>query len=66
MRARGVRRSRYIGLAKTQLQMLATAAAINLPRVYDWLTQVPHSLTHITLFANLAPKSSLDLSGWHA
>lgn len=61
-----VRRSRYIGLAKTRLQMLATAAAINLHRVYDWLTEVPRSLTRTTLFASLAPKLSLVLSGWHA
>ena len=61
-----VRRSRYIGLAKTRLQMLATAAAINLHRVYDWLTEVPRLLTRTTLFASLAPEPSLVLSGWHA
>jgi transposase len=61
-----VRRSRYMGLAKTRLQMLATAAAINLHRVYDWLTDVPRSLTRTTLFACLAPEPSLVPSGWQA
>jgi len=32
------RRSRYIGMGKTNIQRLATAAAINLKRVSDWLT----------------------------
>jgi Transposase DDE domain len=34
----GLRRSRYLGLEKTHLQHMATAAAINLIRVYDWLS----------------------------
>lgn len=34
----GMRRSRYHGLEKTRLQHFATAAAINLIRVYDWLS----------------------------
>src|SRR5262249_37886035 len=37
VRAFGLRRSRYIGIGKTHLQHLATAAAINLKRVSDWL-----------------------------
>ena len=36
-RAFGLRRSRYRGMAKTQLQHVATAAAINLVRVSGWL-----------------------------
>ncbi|MBN2390256.1 MAG: transposase, partial [Anaerolineae bacterium] len=36
-RAFGMRRSRYLGLAKTHLQHLATAAAMNLPRAVQWL-----------------------------
>jgi transposase len=35
-RSFGLRRSRYIGLAKTHLQHLATAAALNLTRVAAW------------------------------
>ena len=37
VRAFGLRRSRYIGLAKTHLQMVATATAINLERFADYL-----------------------------
>ena len=32
-----LRRTRYIGLARTHLQQVASAAAINLARVFDWL-----------------------------
>jgi len=37
VRRLGLRRSRYRGLEKTRLQHMATAAAINFIRVYDWL-----------------------------
>lgn len=37
VRRSGMRRSRYIGLAKTHLQHLLTASAINIVRVMDWL-----------------------------
>src|SRR4030095_3751284 len=37
VRAFDLRRSRYMGISKTRLQHLATAAAINLKRVSDWL-----------------------------
>ena len=36
VRTFGLRRSRYIGLAKTRLQHLVTAAAMNLTRVVAW------------------------------
>jgi transposase len=38
VRAFGLRKARYLGLAKTRLQHLATAAAMNLERLADWLT----------------------------
>lgn len=38
VRALGLRRSRYIGLAKTHLDHVLTAAAIDFLRVNDWLT----------------------------
>jgi transposase len=41
MRAFDLRRSRYIGLAKTHLQHILIATAINLVRVVAWLTD-PH------------------------
>jgi len=43
VRRMGLRRSRYIGEPRTHLQHVATAAAINLCRLDDWLTGVsPH------------------------
>ena len=50
-----LRRSRYIGLAKTHLQHVATAAAINLTRLADWLMDVPTAQTRHSRFAALAP-----------
>lgn len=49
----GLRRARYRGLAKTHLQHLATAAAINLIRVMHWLAEVPRSQTRQSRFAAL-------------
>jgi transposase len=37
VRAFGLRRARYVGIAKTRLQHFATAAALNLERIADWL-----------------------------
>jgi transposase len=45
VRGFGLRRSRYLGLAKTHLQHTLTAAAINLARVDAWLCGVPLALT---------------------
>jgi transposase len=50
-----LRRSRYIGLAKTHLQHVATAAAINLTRLADWLMDNPTAQTRLSSFAALAP-----------
>lgn len=52
--ALGARRSRYRGMAKTHLQHLATAAAVNLLRVIAWLNKVPRSATPQSHFALLA------------
>ncbi len=54
-RTMGLRRTRYIGLAKTHLQHVLTATAINLKRIVDWLTEVPHATTRTSAFAALAP-----------
>jgi transposase len=51
VRAFGLRRSRYIGMAKTRLQHLATAAAINLERVSDWLAGIDREKTRRSAFA---------------
>ena len=49
-----LRRSRYLGLAKTRLQHLFTAIAINLVRFDAWLNKVPHAKTRTSRFAALA------------
>jgi transposase len=41
-----LRRSRSIGLARTHLQHLLTAAALNLPRAVAWLVTMPRATTH--------------------
>ena len=51
-----LRRSRYLGLAKTHLQHLAIAAAINLTRVVScWMTDQAKSPLYRSSFAKLAP-----------
>jgi transposase len=54
VRAFGLRRSRYRGLAKTHLQHIATAAAINLERLAAWFQAIPHAATRTSRFAGLA------------
>src|SRR6266540_2065462 len=47
VRRAGLRRSRYIGLAKTRLQHIATAAALNLVRINEWCSGTPLAKTRI-------------------
>ena len=54
VRGFGLRRSRYRGLAKTHLQQVATAAAINIDRLGAWLMGRPQAVTRISRFARLA------------
>jgi transposase len=54
IRAFGLRRTRYCGLAKTSLQQAVTAAAINVQRVVNWLEGVPQEKTRRSRFARLA------------
>jgi transposase len=51
----GLRRSRYLGLAKTHLQHVITAAAINLVRVAEWFAGTPVARTRVSRFAALQP-----------
>ena len=51
----GMRRTRYIGLLKTHLQHILTAAALNLFRVVNWLNAIPSAKTRRSHFAALAP-----------
>jgi transposase len=55
IRAFGLRKARYRGLAKTHLQHVATATAINLVRLADWLNGAPRATTRRSQFAALAP-----------
>jgi len=49
-----LRRSRYVGLAKTHLQHIAIAAAMNFSRVWAWLEQRPKAQTRRSKFLALA------------
>jgi transposase len=53
VRACGMRRCRYAGQAKTHLQHLATAAALNVLRIGDWLAEKPREQTRTSAFARL-------------
>jgi transposase len=55
IRLANLRRSRYIGLAKTHLQHLFTAAALNLRRVFAWLEGDPLAHTRTAPFVALLP-----------
>lgn len=50
-----LRRSRYVGLAKTHAQHLFTATAMNLSRIVNWLNDVPLAQTRRTAFERLMP-----------
>jgi transposase len=54
VRAFGLRRSRYIGQAKTGLQQVCVAAAMNAARAVHWLAGTPRAGTRVTRFAALA------------
>ncbi|MDP9371134.1 MAG: IS1182 family transposase [Chloroflexota bacterium] len=54
IRAFGLRRCRYLGLAKTRLQHLATGAALNVARIAAWAEGRPHAPTRVSRFAALA------------
>jgi len=66
VRAFDLRCCRYIGLAKTRMQMVGSAAAMNLFRLYNWTNGVPQAFTRIASFAHLAPNPSLIPSSWRA
>jgi len=53
VRAFHLRRSRYVGLAKTHLQHLLIAAAIDLARVHAWLVGDPRAQTRRSSFSAL-------------
>lgn len=51
----GFRQTRYIGLAKTHLQHVISAASMNFSRLADWFHGVPRRSKRISRFAQLAP-----------
>jgi transposase len=55
VRTFGLRQTRYIGLSKTHLQNVFTAAAINIVRFSNWVSEVPLAKTRISAFAALKP-----------
>jgi transposase len=54
LRRCGLRRARYIGLAKTALQHCLTAASINFLRIGEWLSDAPRARTRHSPYARLA------------
>jgi transposase len=55
----GLRRSRYIGLARTHLGHILTATAINFVRLGEWLADTPRAKTRHPSFATvLAPPAA--------
>jgi transposase len=54
-RAFGLRQARYIGQAKTHLQNILTAAAINISRIFAWMIEITRAKTRTSAFARLAP-----------
>jgi transposase len=55
-----LRHARYIGQAKTHLQNLVAAIAINLLRVIAWLEEVPRATTRVSPFAALMAHNPVD------
>jgi transposase len=55
VRVFGLRRARYRGLAKIHLQHVATAAAMNVSRLVNWLDEIPRAQTRRSRFAALEP-----------
>ncbi len=63
IRAFGLRRARYQGLAKVHLQHVFTATALNFARISAWLSAVPRAQTRQAAFVRLA-KKGLNLMGF--
>jgi len=55
VRVTRLRRARYRGLAKTHLEHLASAAALNVVRLSAWIGGIPHATTQQSRLAKLKP-----------
>ena len=53
VRSSGMRRARYVGLAKTHLQNVLTAVATNAVRIANWMADLPLEKTRRSAFAKL-------------
>jgi len=53
----GLRRSRYVGMAKTHLQHVITAVAMNVVRLLAWFARVPKAQARLSAFARLVPEA---------
>jgi transposase len=58
VRTLGLRQARYTGLAKTHLQNIFTAAAINIVRFSNWVSEVPLAKTRKSAFKALKPMAA--------
>lgn len=58
VRSFDLRRTRYFGLAKTHLQHVATACAMNLSRFFAWSNHFPKAQTRTSTFAALRVESA--------
>jgi transposase len=59
VRRSGLRVARYVGLAKTHLQHLLTAVALNVIRLVNWLTGVEPAQTRRSAFVSLMKTAPL-------
>jgi transposase len=60
VRRSDLRRARYVGQAKTHLQNVCTAVALNLVRLWNWLKESPLATTRRSAFAKCCqPKAAL-------
>jgi transposase len=60
VRSYGLRYARYWGTAKTHVQHVATAAALNVDRLVAWFNERPRAKTRTSRFAALAPVCSIS------
>jgi IS5 family transposase len=60
VRAFGLRRARYRSLARTGLQSVATAAALNLDRLAAWFAERPPAPTRVSRFTALAARPAIS------
>jgi transposase len=58
VRRSGLRRTRYVGLAKVHVEHCAIAAALNVGRISDWLAGTPRARTRRSHFAQIMAQAA--------